>query len=503
MEEQKKSLHEKLLLYAIAAIILIRILSVFFMGAMPQDAYYYLYSQHPSLSYFDHPAAIAVLLRFFTWVFGSNVASIKLADSVLTIGTVLLFYRLALSLYPKAQAVRSTMLLLSTLMVSILSLVSTPDTPLIFFWTLSLLLLHMALKMDKKVYWIFSGIAMGMAFDSKYTAVFLPFGLLLFLLLSASHRRLLAKIWPWLCCLVMVLFSAPVIIWNFQHHFASFAFQGAQRMGQISAFLIKPKFIFGLLGHQLALLMPILFITFFYGLYVLVRKYSKKAREVPTNDLFLLSFFLPVFLLFLLISPVYWIKINWMMPAYISSILWVSIYLSKKWFKWQILLSLLVHLGLIVEVLFYPVSIRSDDTWVGWCELSEKVLVIKKEQHADFVFSADGYKTSAELNLYSENFVYGQNVLGEPALEFDFLGTDLSKLTGQNAIFIDSDPRFKDIGMEALMPEKLKGYFDAVRQLPPVIIYRNNRPVRKFLVYFCSGYRPPLQKKYNRPDYQS
>ncbi|MFC3559290.1 glycosyltransferase family 39 protein [Pedobacter jamesrossensis] len=381
-------------------------------------------------------------------------------------------------------------------------MVSTPDTPLIFFWTLSLLLLHRALRMDKTGYWIFSGIAMGLAFDSKYTAVFLPFGLLLFLLLSVSHRRLLTTVWPWLCLMVMILVSAPVIVWNFQHDFASFAFQGSQRMGQLSAFTVKPKFIFGLLGHQLALLMPVLFITLFYGLYILVKRYGKKSAEMPVNDLFLLSFFLPVFLLFILISPLYWVKINWMMPAYISGILWASIYLSEKWFKWQILLSLLVHLGLILEVLFYPIPIRSDDTWVGWEELSEKVLIVKREQHADFVFSADGYKTSAELNLYSEHFIYGRNVLGEPALEFDFLDTDLSKLSGQNGIFIDSDPHFKDIGIEVMMPEKLKGYFEAVRQLPSVIIRRNNRPVRKFLVYFCEGYRPPLQGKYNRPDYQ-
>ncbi|MCZ4223451.1 ArnT family glycosyltransferase [Pedobacter rhodius] len=485
---QKRSLPESLLRYAIAAIVFIRILSIFTFGPMPQDAYYYLYSQHPSLSYFDHPPAIAVLLGFFTWVFGSNVVAIKLADSILTIGTVLLFYRLALSFYPGRQAIRSTMLLLSTLMVSVLSLVSTPDTPLIFFWTLSLLTLYRALQLDEKAYWIFSGIAMGLAFDSKYTAVFLPFGLLLFLLLSGSHRRLLTTIWPWLSCIVMMLVSAPVIIWNFQHHFASFAFQGSQRMGEISAFSIKPKFTLGLLGHQLALLMPVLFITLFYGLYALVRKYRKKSAEMHPNNLFLLSFFLPVFLLFLLISPVYWIKINWMMPAYISGILWASSYLNEKWFKWQMLLSLIVHLGLIVEILFYPFSIRSDDTWLGWRELSVKVSLIKTQQHADFVFSADGYKTSAELNLYSKNFIYGQNVLGEPGLEFDFLGTDLSKLSGRDAIFIDSDPLFKDIGMETLIPEKLKGYFSSVRQLPPIIIERNNKPVRKFFVYLCKGY---------------
>ncbi|PWS28848.1 hypothetical protein DHW03_03165 [Pedobacter yonginense] len=494
MEIEKRVSQKRFLLYALVTIVLVRIASIFLMGPMPQDAYYYLYSQHPALSYFDHPPAIAMLLRLFTWALGSNVIAIKLADSILTIGTVILFYKLALSFYPKAQAARSTMLLLSTLMVSILSLVSTPDTPLLFFWTLSLLFSYKAITTNKRVWWIVAGMAMGLAFDSKYTAVFLPFGLLLFLILSASHRKKLATVWPWLTCLTMVIFSAPVIIWNIQHNFASFAFQGSQRVGQITAFSIKPKFIFGLLGHQLALLMPILFIALFFGLYKLARKYGKKVAEIPANDLFLLSFFLPIFGLFLIISPIYWVKINWMMPAYITGILWVNAYLSEKWFKWQMIVALVVHLALIIEVVFYPVHIKSDDTWVGWEDLSKQVLSVQKQHQANFVFSDDNYKTSAELNLYSKDFVYAQNVIGEPALEFDFLGTDLSHLAGQSAIYVDSDPRFKDMAMNNPDAEKLKNYFSSVQQLPLIIIKRNGKPIRKFYVYLCSNYRPPIRK---------
>ncbi len=492
---KEQVLPNRFILYAVAAIVLIRIITIFVMGPMPQDAYYYLYSQHPSLSYFDHPPAIAFLLRLFTSIFGSNVIAIKLANSILTIGTVFLFYKLALSFYPKAKAVQSTILLLSTLMVSILSLVSTPDTPLIFFWTLSLITLHRAIFLNKKLFWILSGIAMGLAFDSKYTAVFLPFGMLLFLVLSASNRKYLATIWPWLSGLVMIAVSSPVIIWNIQNNFASFAFQGSQRIGQVSAFVLNPKFFFGLLGHQLALLMPILFIALFYGLYQLIKKYKTQLHSLPLNDLFLLSFFLPLFLLFLFLSPVYWVKINWMMPAYVSGILWVSSYLSPRWFKWQLFISVVIHLALVVEVLFYPVPIRSDDTWVGWEELSQQVSIIKRQQNASFVFSADSYKTAAELNLFSDQFIYGQNVLGEHALEFDFIGTDLTKLNGQDAIFIDSDPRFNDILMDPVIPEKLKLYFKSIEQLPPIIIRRNNVPVRKFLVYHCRDYHFPIQKR--------
>ncbi len=59
------------------------------MGLMPQDAYYYLYGQNLSLSYFDHPGMIGYILRIFTDVFGQSIFVVKLAD--FTISSLLLF----------------------------------------------------------------------------------------------------------------------------------------------------------------------------------------------------------------------------------------------------------------------------------------------------------------------------------------------------------------------------------------------------------------------------
>ena len=57
--------YSKGLFVGFLAIYLIRLLVVFAMGIMPQDAYYYLYSEHLDFSYFDHPPMVAYMLRFF------------------------------------------------------------------------------------------------------------------------------------------------------------------------------------------------------------------------------------------------------------------------------------------------------------------------------------------------------------------------------------------------------------------------------------------------------
>src|ERR1700712_1179206 len=116
----------RILVTMIIIIVGIRFLFTGMMGIMPQDAYYDFYAQHLDLSYYDHPPMIAYLLRFFTTIFGKNVFAIKLADTTVTAIFIIAFYRLAKKFLSENKALLATALLLSTFMVSILSLVSTP-----------------------------------------------------------------------------------------------------------------------------------------------------------------------------------------------------------------------------------------------------------------------------------------------------------------------------------------------------------------------------------------
>ena len=206
---------------------LFRFILLPFMGLMPQDAYYYLYGQNLSLSYFDHPGMIGYLLRIFTEMFGQSVYVVKLADFTITSLTIIYFYKLSSLFLSKHRTNRSIVLLVSTLFISILSFNSTPDVPLLLFWTLSILFLHRAIFEDKKWYWILAGIAMGMAFNSKYTALLLQIGILGFVIFSTKYRKLLISPWLWLSLLISIAITFPVWLWNYQNELASFAFQSS------------------------------------------------------------------------------------------------------------------------------------------------------------------------------------------------------------------------------------------------------------------------------------
>lgn len=469
----------KVLLFTALFIFVLRLIFIGAMGLMPQDAYYYFYGEHPALSYYDHPPAIAWLLKAFTAILGNKAYAVKLADSVTTLGTMIAFYHLSLHFLSRHRAANAFVVLFSTLMVTILSLVSTPDVPLMLFWTLSLLFLYRAVFLEKKAYWLLAGVMMGLAFDSKYTAVFLPAGLLLFLITSTHYRKWLLSPWLWSALLLMMLASSPVIIWNIQHDMASFRFQSTGRAGGIE---VRPLDVLGVIGHQAAILMPVLFFSLWVLLYKTIR------RKLSGEHLFLLSFFLPLFLLFFLISPVYWVKINWMMPAYISGIIWVSTYLSMKYIRWQQVFALVVHLALAIELVFYPVPVNSDDVWLGWSEMAGSVKSLKKQYPEDFIFSADDYKTSAVLNFYMDEMVYGQNILGRKALQFDYVGTDINDLAGRNALFINSE--IGDATDEKRFTDTLRKYFSTVQTLPPIVVKGYGKVIREFQVYRCLEYHP-------------
>jgi len=458
------------------------------MGLMPQDAYYYLYGQNLSLSYFDHPGMIGYLLRIFTDLFGQSIFVVKFADFLITSLTILSFYKLASYFLSKQKLQRAILLLTSTIFISILSFNSTPDVPLLLFWTLSLICLYKAIFEEKKWFWVLGGIAMGLAFNSKYTALLLQIGLIGFLIFSNKYRKLFFSPWFWTSILISILITYPVWYWNFQNEFASFVFQSSERTSSISEFKISPKNFFGAIGHQMFLLIPILFLVIGVITYKYLKRALLKLKIPQAKTLFLLAFFIPTFVGFFSLTPIYWVKLNWMMPSYITGIIIAGMFINKRLLKTQLIISIAFHVLAGLQILFYIVPIKSDDTWVGWNELAIETKKLQKKYPNTFVFSNDNYKTSACLNFYMNEKVYAQNIIGLPALHFDYLKDNLASLNTKNALFIDSDKRFKNDAKKGNQHPLLKKYFDKVIELEPIIITINDRKVRKFWVFYCSNY---------------
>lgn len=78
------------------------------------------------------------------------------------------------------------------------------------------------------LWWLGAGAFGGLACLSKLHGVFLFAGTALFLLTTPSKRRWMLTPWPYLGAAVACLLFLPVIVWNAQHDWVSFAFQGGR-----------------------------------------------------------------------------------------------------------------------------------------------------------------------------------------------------------------------------------------------------------------------------------
>jgi len=76
--------------------------------------------------------------------------------------------------------------------------------------------------------------------------------------------------------------------------------------------------------------------------------------------------------------------------------------------------------------------------------------------------------------------VYAQNIIGLPALHFDYLGDNLTLLKGKNALFINSDTRFKNKNKLDKIDSLLSAHFKSVTEVAPIVTKINGKAFRKF-----------------------
>ncbi len=490
----------RIALWVVALICSIRLVNVFVMGLMPQDAYYCFYAQHPAMGYFDHPPGIAWLIRVMISIFGKNEWVLKFGDFLLTALMLLLFYRLGMQIIGKARTRSALLLLISSFLVTILSCVSTPDVPLMFFWCASLLLFYHCVTKTGFLNWLLAGFAMGLAFNCKYTAVFLPLGSIFFLIASSKHRKYLFQAELLGLLFTFFLTVLPVLYWNYQHDWVSIGFQSADRLESILQLRIRPHLALGMIGHQMFILLPVFIIVLYLAIGKLILKLLR--NHFPSQKvLFMMSFSVPIILAFALISPIYWVKLNWVMPGYLSGALLAGLYVRQRWVYFQLYLSLIIHVLLLVQVLIYPINIKSDDTWWGWEELAYEVELLHQRYPEDFIFSADGYKTSSILTFYLDSLdIYAGNLIGETGFQFEIIHDDFSPLLGRNGLFIDSNRSLlEDRDVSTKQIKKLRRYFREVKLLMPIDIRSGaGQLLRQFNVYRCVGYRDKAQKSRTR-----
>ena len=278
------------------------------------DTYYYWeWSRHLALSYYDGSPMIAYFIKLSTLLFGDTLFALSSVGIATVAITTLVIYKTArLFLNKEASGIAAFLWLFSPFMTLDILKQTTYDTPLALFWTLTLYysIKFIAHRHEKDLYGI--GVCIGLMMLSKYSGVILLLALFIFLILS-SHRYLFKTRTFYLALLISTALFSPVIVWNYQHDWQSFLYQLTTHKLHSSSLainnLIHSFFLIILPSLNVMLLPP--FLCWFY------------RNDSKNNDILkLCRISSSVFLCcYCLIASYATIRSNWLTPYLITSAL--------------------------------------------------------------------------------------------------------------------------------------------------------------------------------------
>ncbi len=227
------------------------------------ETYFWLWSKHLSLSYYDHPPLIALTIRAGTFVFGDTelgVRACSLLASVLASWAV--WRAAALSIDEAGAGAFACALFNATLMATSQFIVATPDALVMTAAALLLLSLAKLQQTGDGRWWLAIAASLGVAFLSKYTAFFLAGGVGLWCLGAPSGRRWLRTPWPYAAGVLALACFAPALIWNAAHGWISFKFQ----FGRVAAGRPTYHYLLEFILAQAALASPFILLPAMAGL---------------------------------------------------------------------------------------------------------------------------------------------------------------------------------------------------------------------------------------------
>ncbi len=451
------------------------------------EAHYWEWSRRLDWCYYSKPPMVAWLIKIGVTLFGNTEFGIRFMAPILSFATSIILFFLASACYGPIAGATSAILLQIIPLFTLFGIGITPDTPLLFFWTLSLFFLHKAWTNGSIKYWLGLMISLGLGMLAKYAIIFFFLPAILLLIFTPQGRLGSKTPWPWLSFAGSFLFFTPVIYWNSQHNWVMFRHD----MGHTHAtdgLTFAWKDCLEFIGGQLGIVTPILAGLIIYLL-------MTRRRQDP----FCFWMTIPIMAGFLLKSMQGKVQPNWAMTAWITGVIPLGYFFTGPYFKlnihWKRTLSTGLMIALVATVVMHIPFIVVNIPWpdnnnplnkiIGWRQLGQKVSLTLSEmdpQTPCFIVS-DRYMYSSTLAFYVEGqpITYCVN-LDRRMNQYD-LWPGFENRIGDNAIFVS---RYK-------MAEDFQNAFESVETRKVELKNNLGRTIRTAVICKClhfKGWQP-------------
>ncbi|MPZ40542.1 MAG: phospholipid carrier-dependent glycosyltransferase [Rhizobiales bacterium] len=445
------------------------------------ESQYWAWSRELAFGYFSKPPLLAWVIAGAEAVCGSGEACIRAPAPILYLGTCLVSYAIARTMYDETTAFWAAILLGLSGSVAFSSRIISTDVPLLFFWAVALLSYVKLLQGGDWRWGLLLGVSFGLGMLAKYAMIYFVLGVIGAALIDRDARALLRSPLLWLAAAIGVAFILPNVIWNAQNGFVTLTHTGHNIGGGGVRF--NPLLGLEFLASQFAVFGPVTFAVF---LIVLVRM---AKPEVGRADRLMLCFAIPTLVLVTATAFVTRANANWAAPAFISAnVLVAAVLVRHAAWRW---IALSIVIGIIAQVALLAGDAnarRLSVSWLakpdvyartmGWRSLGEEVGKVAHQTGARTIVG-EQRDTVASLIYYQRDS--GRTVLSWPSSTIPNHHFDLTRrMTGtapEPVLFVSYGGT----------TERLARYYRNVEPLGQVVARVGPTTSRSYFVFKLSG----------------
>ena len=381
----------RIFIYLLASIFFLNLLQGYFTELIFDEAYYWYYAQRMAWGYFDHPPMVALIVKISSLFFDGELG-VRFISSVLSAGTYIVLWFSIDNHRKNKYVLHYFILIFSMTLIHAYGFLTLPDTPLLFFTALFLLIYKKFINAPSIGLSVLLGIVMAALMYSKYHAV------LVILFVLMSNLRLVFNRYAWLSVLIALICYTPHFIWLIDNDFVSIKYHLFERPNRAYEF---GDFTLGFFVNLI-----VLFGLTFPWIYRALLK-TKKSDKFNKALLYLIY---GVIAFFFISSFNRRVQTQWLIVICIPMI--VVVYnqilqdrITRKWIFnlgiANIIILLFLRIGLIYAPLFPIVyETHGNKDWVD--EISSKVGTIP-------VVFENSYTEAPMYTFYSGNTSYSLN----------------------------------------------------------------------------------------------
>ncbi len=358
------------------------------------EAQYWLWSKSLDFGYYSKPPLLSWFLGVYASLFGDTFFYLKIFPMFIYLLTAWAFYDLCKSIgLDKKNVVSCSLIFLFIPAVSFSSFIISTDLFLLLFWTLSLGQLVRIEKFARLKSFVFLGVFLGLAFLSKYAAIYFIICMLFYFIIDKKFRNIFKNNYlGFTLCLVCALtVFSPNLIWNFKNGWITLHHTSDNANFENIEFSFYRGVEFLLI--QIFMIGPFLFL----GGVINIKNYNNSYKQN-----LLLAFSIPIFLIVFFEAILVRANANWAAPALISFFIFLYTAMKDKFFNYINILFNFTFCVIFFSLVGISYSAKIFDRISGIGEFSEKVFYQRLEQNIKKIAVTDRLLFSS-MSYYLRN----------------------------------------------------------------------------------------------------